>query len=60
MYNFKFRYACQVVDLIVAISECTKRDIMHFYHLPEKIDVVYQGCDPQAFGFGRASPVSRK
>lgn len=48
IYNFKFRYACQVADRIVAISECTKRDIMHFYHIPEeKIDVVYQGCDPQ-------------
>ena len=48
IYNFKFRYACHVADRIVAISECTKRDIMHFYHIPEeKIDVVYQGCDPQ-------------
>ena len=39
IYNFKFRYACHVADRIVAISECTKRDIMHFYHIPEeKID----------------------
>ena len=48
IYNFKFKYACHVADRIVAISECTKRDIMNFYQIPaEKIDVVYQGCDPQ-------------
>ncbi|MCP9610624.1 glycosyltransferase family 4 protein [Coprobacter tertius] len=48
IYNFKFRYACQVANRIVAISECTKRDIMHFYNIPEsKIDVVYQGCGAQ-------------
>lgn len=38
------------------MSECTKRDIVKFYGIsPEKIDVVYQGCDPVF-----ARPVSKK
>lgn len=47
IYNYKFRYACRKADRIVAVSECTKRDIVKFYGIsPDKIDVVYQGCDP--------------
>ena len=46
IYNRKFNYACRKADRIVAVSECTKRDIVKFYGIsPEKIDVVYQGCD---------------
>ncbi|MDD2798076.1 MAG: glycosyltransferase family 1 protein [Bacteroidales bacterium] len=46
IYNLKFRYACQVADKIIAVSECTKRDIVRFYHIDEsKIEVIYQGCD---------------
>ncbi len=46
IYNFKFRRACRDATRIIAISECTKREIMHFYGVPaEKIDVVYQGCN---------------
>ncbi len=48
IYKYKFKKACKNADRIIAISECTKRDIMHFFHIPEsKIDVVYQGCDEQ-------------
>ena len=47
VYDLKFRYACQNSDLIVAISESTKQDIMRFYGTPaEKIDVLYQACNP--------------
>lgn len=47
IYNFKFRRACQCADRVIAVSEYTKQEIMHYYHTPEsKIDVVYQGCDP--------------
>lgn len=46
IYNLKFRYACKHADRIIAVSECTKRDIVEFYQIdPAKIDVVYQGCD---------------
>lgn len=43
----KTRYACRHADLIVAISERTRRDIVELYGIDErKIRVVYQGCDP--------------
>lgn len=48
IYTFKFKRACQKADRIIAISECTKRDIISFFGIPEeKIDIVYQGCDKQ-------------
>lgn len=46
IYKQKCRYACRQADRIIAISECTKRDIITFFGTdPEKIDVVYQTCD---------------
>ena len=46
IYAYKFRRACELADVVVAISECTKRDIISYFHIPEdKIEVVYQGCD---------------
>jgi len=48
IYERKCKYACANSDRIIAISESTKRDIIKFYKTPEdKIDVVYQSCDPQ-------------
>lgn len=45
IYNLKAKYACKVADKIVAVSECTKRDIINYYKISsDKIDVVYQGC----------------
>lgn len=45
-YTLKYRKACRQADRIIAISEATKRDIIEFFGIaPEKIDVVYQGCD---------------
>ena len=38
IYNRKFNYACRKADRIVAVSECTKRDIVKFYGIsPERI-----------------------
>lgn len=46
IYNYKFRHACENATRIIAISECTKSDIINYYDIPPtKIDVVYQGCD---------------
>lgn len=43
IYDQKWRYAVRHADRIIAISECTKRDIIRFYDIDEsKIDVVYQ------------------
>lgn len=45
LYSWKFRVACEEATRIVAISECTKRDIMEFGGVDEnKIDVIYQSC----------------
>lgn len=47
IYTYKFRKACENADKIIAISECTKRDIIEYFGIPaDKIEVVYQGCDP--------------
>ncbi len=47
LYEFKYRRSAQRATRIIAISECTKRDIVEFWGInPEKIDVIYQGCDP--------------
>lgn len=46
IYRIKFSFACRHADRIIAISQQTKRDIIHFFQIPEdKIDVIYQGCD---------------
>jgi glycosyltransferase involved in cell wall biosynthesis len=45
-YDFKFNYACNNSDLIIAVSEQTKRDIIKYYNVPvQKIKVLYQTCD---------------
>ncbi len=47
IYTQKYRASCLRADRIVAISEQTKDDLVNLWHLPEeKIDVVYQGCNP--------------
>ena len=64
IYNWKFRRACIDADRIVAVSEFTKRDIIHYYNIDEaKIDVVYQGCDrafAEPIGHDRLEEVRRK
>jgi glycosyltransferase involved in cell wall biosynthesis len=46
IYERKFRYSCQVSDRIIAVSRQTADDIVEFFNIaPEKIDVVYQGCN---------------
>ncbi len=56
IYEKKFKYSCENADRIVAISESTKQDIIKYYNInPNKIDVVYQSCDPIYF-----TPISEK
>ena len=46
IYRRKFYKACVSADVIIAISEETKKDIIHFFNISEqKIKVVYQSCD---------------
>ncbi|MCF0183385.1 MAG: glycosyltransferase family 4 protein [Bacteroidaceae bacterium] len=43
---------------IVAVSECTKRDLMDLFHVPEeRITVIYHGSDEQPTTFGLQSPI---
>ena len=51
IHRLKMRHACRVADVVVAISEQTKRDLMEFLGVPEeKIRVVYQSCDDIFWG----------
>lgn len=50
IFSLKQRYALSVADRIIAISEQTKEDIIHYFNVDEsKIDVVYQGCNAQFY-----------
>lgn len=45
IHFWKFKKAAVSADKIIAISEQTKNDIIHYLKVPEsKIEVVYQGC----------------
>lgn len=47
IYEMKFSNACKHADRIIAISEQTKRDIIHFFGTDaSKIEVIYQSCHP--------------
>ncbi|MBR6900105.1 MAG: glycosyltransferase family 4 protein [Bacteroidales bacterium] len=47
IHRLKMRHACRVADIVIAISEQTKCDLVDLMHVPEeKIRVVYQSCDP--------------
>ena len=47
IYDKKWKHACHEADRIIAISECTKDDIIRYYNVEDnKIDVVYQPVSP--------------
>ena len=47
IYDLKFKSACKQADRVIAISESTKRDIIHYYNTPaENVEVVYQCVNP--------------
>ena len=47
IYDYKFSHSARNATRVIAISECTKRDLVELYDIdPAKIDVVYQGCNP--------------
>lgn len=46
IYEYKFRYAAEHADKVIAISGQTKTDIMNFFQISEsRIEVIYQNCD---------------
>ena len=45
LYRRKFYRTLREADRIIAISECTKRDILYYSDYPaNRIDVIYQNC----------------
>lgn len=47
LYEFKYGRSARIATRIIAVSERTKADIVADWHIsPDKIDVIYQGCDP--------------
>ncbi len=47
IYIKKVRNGCKNADKIIAISQQTKTDLVNFLNIKEeKIEVVYQGCNP--------------
>ena len=47
-YKWKFHKTLKEATKIIAISECTKRDIMHYGKVePERIELIYQSFSPQ-------------
>lgn len=58
IYRIKTLFSCRNASRIIAVSGQTKSDIVEFYKInPEKIDVIYQGCNPQ---FSRESSQQQK
>jgi glycosyltransferase involved in cell wall biosynthesis len=47
IYRHKFQSACERADVIIAVSEQTKRDLSDLYHIDsQKVKVIYQDCNP--------------
>ena len=48
IYAWKFRRTLKEADHIIAISECTRRDVLELGHVdPSRVSVVYQSCAPR-------------
>ncbi|MDE6443986.1 MAG: glycosyltransferase family 4 protein [Muribaculaceae bacterium] len=46
LYDYKYGRSCRNATRIIAVSRRTKDDVVELYGIdPDKIDVVYQGCD---------------
>ena len=47
LYDYKYRRSAKIATRVIAISECTRRDLISDFGIPEeKIDIIYQGVDP--------------
>lgn len=47
LYTHKYGASARHADHVVAVSECTRRDIIEYFDVePERVSVVYQGCSP--------------
>ncbi|MBS1593897.1 MAG: glycosyltransferase family 4 protein [Bacteroidetes bacterium] len=56
VYMVKTKYAARYAHRIIAVSEETKRDLIEYYHVPEKkIKVIYQSIDPRFYAAAAAA-----
>lgn len=47
VYDLKWKHACKAADIIIAVSEQTRQDLVKYYNVPsEKIEVHYPAADP--------------
>lgn len=47
IYDYKYGRSARIADRVIAISECTRRDLIEDFGVDEnRIDVIYQGIDP--------------
>ena len=61
MYEKKFKHACKIADKIIAISKQTADDCVHFLNADsEKIEIVYQSCNPIFFTALKSEEISIK
>lgn len=64
IHFYKFKKAAQQADIVIAISEQTKKDIIEFLKIPSsKIKVIYQGCQDifkQSFTFLEKQKIRNK
>ncbi|MFO7816934.1 MAG: glycosyltransferase family 4 protein [Thermodesulfobacteriota bacterium] len=50
IYRVKYKASCNAADMVIAISESTKKDLIKYFGISEdKIRVVYQSCAPEFF-----------
>lgn len=60
VYEKKFSYSVNTADMVIAICENTKRDIIeHFKCDPDKIQVVYQSCDARYYSAPSAESIEK-
>ena len=60
IYAWKFRQAIREADHIIAISECTRRDIIELGQVdPDRITLIYQSCAPRFSSFTVQNPERR-
>lgn len=45
VHKMKVKRACKRADVVIAVSEQTRKDVVDFLHIsPQKVRVIYQGC----------------
>ena len=61
VYMAKVKYACKTADLIIAICEQTKKDLIDILKVPEgKIRVAYQSCNQDFFDLIPKDEINKK